>query len=160
MTRIALYPGSFDPVTNGHLDILQSALAIADRVIVAIGAHPGKLPLFTFDERAELLKGAGIASDRVAIVRFDGLTVDAARANGATIIVRGLRDGGDLDYEMQMAGMNAALAPGIKTVFVPGSPQTRHISGSLVRQIASLGGNVSAFVPANVARKLTQKFEK
>ena len=160
MTRTALYPGSFDPVTNGHLDILQSALAIADRVVVAIGTHHGKLPLFTFDERAELLKGAGVAGDRVSVVRFDGLTVDAARANGATIIIRGLRDSGDFDYEMQMAGMNGALAPDIRTVFVPGSPHTRHISGTLVRQIASLRGDISAFVPANVARKLTQKFEK
>ena len=110
MTRIALYPGSFDPVTNGHLDILKAALDIVDRVVVAIGTHHGKLPLFTFDERAELLKGAGAIGDRVSLVRFDGLVVDAARANGATILIRGLRDGTDLDYEMQMTGMNRALA--------------------------------------------------
>lgn len=160
MTRTALYPGSFDPVTNGHLYILAAALDVAERVVVAIGVHHGKLPLFNFDERVEMLKGTGVVNDRVAVVRFDGLVIEAARANGATLLIRGLRDGTDLDYEMQMAGMNGALAPGIRTVFVPGSPQTRHISASLVRQIASLGGDVSPFVPPNVARKLTQKFEK
>lgn len=158
MTRTALYPGTFDPVTNGHLDIVKAALDIADHVVVAIGTHHGKLPLFSFDERVELLKGADEVSDRVSVVRFDGLVVDAARANGATILIRGLRDGTDLDYEMQMTGMNRALAPDIRTIFLPGSPETRHISATLVRQIASLGGDVSSFVPHNVARKLTQKF--
>jgi pantetheine-phosphate adenylyltransferase len=158
MTRTALYPGSFDPVTNGHLDILKAALDIVDRVIVAIGTHHGKLPLFSFDERAALLKEAGVIGDRVSLTRFDGLTVDAARANGATVLIRGLRDGTDLDYEMQMNGMNRALASDIRTIFLPGSPETRHISATLVRQIASLGGDVSSFVPHNVARKLTQKF--
>ena len=160
MTRTALYPGSFDPLTNGHLDILAAALDLADRVVVAIGTHHGKLPLFSFDERAAMLKEAdlGAGGDRVAVVRFDGLAVEAARANGATLLVRGLRDGTDLDYEMQMAGMNRALAPEIRTVFVPGTPATRHISATLVRQIAGLGGDVSSFVPPQVARKLTQKF--
>lgn len=161
MTRIALYPGSFDPPTNGHLDVLAAALAIADRVIVAVGVHPGKTPLFTFEERVamirELSDGIANASGRVDVVSFDGLTVTAAQDAGASLLVRGLRDGSDLDYEMQLAGMNAALAPQVQTVFLPASPANRPITATLVRQIARLGGDVSPFVPPLVARKLTQK---
>ncbi|MCX5493826.1 pantetheine-phosphate adenylyltransferase [Kaistia dalseonensis] len=161
MTRIALYPGSFDPPTNGHLDILEASLAFADRVIVAVGVHPGKTPLFTFEERVamirELAEKITNASGRVDVVSFDGLTVDAARDNGATLLVRGLRDGTDLDYEMQLAGMNGAMAPAIRTIFLPASPANRPITATLVRQIARLGGDASPFVPPLVARKLTQK---
>jgi pantetheine-phosphate adenylyltransferase len=161
MTRIALFPGSFDPPTLGHADILRASLAIADKIIVAIGIHPGKAPLFTFEERVMMVReladdfGAG---GRVDVAAFDGLTVDAARAAGATLLVRGLRDATDFDYEMQLAGMNGALDPAIQTVFVPASPATRAITATLVRQIAKLRGDVSPFVPPSVARKLTQKF--
>lgn len=162
MTRIAFFPGSFDPPTNGHVEMVHSALAIADRLIVAIGVHPGKTPLFTFEERVAMIREAAAsepgAADRIDVVAFEGLTVDAARTHGATLLIRGLRDGTDFDYEMQLAGMNGQLAPAIRTVFLPASPQTRPITATLVRQIARLGGDVSPFVPPHVARKLTQKF--
>src|SRR5258708_800053 len=124
MTRIALYPGTFDPITNGHVDILAGALALADRVVVAIGVHPAKMPLFPLAERQAMIADAvaglgGDASGRVGSVAFAGLVVEAARAAGAGLIVRGLRDAADFDYEMQMAGMNGALAPEVKTVFLP-----------------------------------------
>jgi pantetheine-phosphate adenylyltransferase len=163
MARIALYPGTFDPVTNGHADVLAGALALADKVVVAIGVHPGKAPLFSLKEREAMLaamaRAAGRgAAGRVTIVTFGGLVVDAAKAAGATILVRGLRDSADFDYEMQMAGMNGQLAPGLHTVFLPASPEVRHITATLVRQIAAMGGDVTPFVPPYVARKLKQKF--
>jgi pantetheine-phosphate adenylyltransferase len=162
MARIALYPGTFDPITNGHVDILAGALALADRVVVAIGVHPAKTPLFTLAERQAMISEAvsglgGNAVGRVTSVAFGGLVVDAARAAGAGVIVRGLRDAADFDYEMQMAGMNGALAPAVKTVFLPASPATRHITATLVRQIAAMGGDVSSFVPASVAKRLKAK---
>ncbi|XWN33032.1 MAG: pantetheine-phosphate adenylyltransferase [Devosia sp.] len=157
--RIALYPGSFDPVTNGHLDVLMHAFAIADRVVIAIGVHPGKTPAFSFEEREKMLRDAVLAadpnlSDRFRIVSFTELVIDAAITYGASILVRGLRDGTDLDYEMQMAGMNRTMRPQVQTVFLPASPEVRHITATLVRQIAKLGGNVDAFVPHNVAEVL------
>jgi pantetheine-phosphate adenylyltransferase len=164
MTRIALYPGTFDPVTNGHVDILAGALALADRVVVAIGVHPAKTPLFSLEERRAMIddmaKSIGrSAAGRVTTVTFDGLTVDAARAAGATLLVRGLRDAADFDYEMQMAAMNEAMAPEIRTVFLPASPRSRHITATLVRQIAAMGGDVSAFVPDAVAKRLKKKLK-
>ena len=159
MARVALYPGTFDPVTNGHVDILTGALALADEVIVAIGVHPAKTSLFSLKERKDMVADmAKSARGRVRTTTFDGLVVDAAREAGATIIVRGLRDAADFDYEMQMAGMNGAMAPDVKTVFMPASPASRHITATLVRQIAAMGGDVAAFVPAGVARKLARKF--
>jgi pantetheine-phosphate adenylyltransferase len=160
----AFYPGSFDPMTNGHLDVLVQALNVASKVIVAIGVHPGKKPLFSFEERAELIRGSlsealpGKAVD-IDVVSFDNLVVDAARAHGATLLVRGLRDGTDLDYEMQMAGMNRQMAPDIQTIFLPAGTASRPITATLVRQIASMGGNVSAFVPAAVLEALKAKLE-
>ena len=151
----AFYPGSFDPMTNGHLDVLMQALNVASKVIVAIGIHPGKTPLFSFDERAALIRqslGEALperAGD-IDIVSFGNLAVDAARAHGATMLVRGLRDGTDLDYEMQMAGMNRQMAPDIQTLFLPAGVASRPITATLVRQIAAMGGDVSAFVPAPV----------
>jgi pantetheine-phosphate adenylyltransferase len=150
MTRVALYSGTFDPLTNGHLDVIRQGAALFDRLVVAIGVHPGKAPWLTFDERADVIRAVSAAegvADRLAVVSFDGLVVDAARAQGAAAILRGLRDGSDFDYEMQMAGMNGTLAPEIRTVFLPAAPGLRHISGTLVRQIAALGGDVSAFAP-------------
>lgn len=162
MTRTALFPGSFDPPTNGHAEIIRTALAIADRLIVAIGVHPGKTPLFTFEERVAMIRELADtvpgASDRVEVISFDGLTVEAAIQAGAGFLIRGLRDSSDFDYEMQLAGMNGVLEPAVQTIFLPASPQTRPITATLVRQIARLGGDVSPFVPASVARKLTQKF--
>jgi len=157
MTRTALYPGSFDPVTLGHVDIIRRAARIADRLVIAIGVHHGKAPLFSAEERIAMLRdvtaamgvGAGIE-----VVTFSGLVVDAMREVGADLLVRGLRDATDFDYEMQMAGMNAAMSPGIDVVFLPASPAHRHIAASLVRQIAAMGGDVTPFVPPLVAEKL------
>ncbi len=164
MTRTALYPGSFDPVTNGHLDILRHALGLADRVFVAIGLHPGKTPLFSFEERLAMINevarntfGADEAA-RITVVSFEKLVIDAARDHGASFLIRGLRDGTDLDYEMQMAGMNGTLAPEVQTVFLPASPEVRHITATLVRQIASMGGDVTQFVPQSVARLMAERF--
>ena len=158
-SRIALYSGSFDPMTNGHLNVLNAALGMADHVIAAIGVHPGKIPMFSFEQRALLIRSSTPNADiRLSVISFDGLLVEAARKAGASIIVRGLRDGTDLDYEMQMAGMNAAMAPAIQTVFIPAKPQARYITATLVRQIASMHGDVSAFVPEAVAAALKSKF--
>src|SRR4249919_2757115 len=163
MPRIALYAGSFDPVTNGHIDVVRQAVRLADRLVLAIGVHPGKAPLFSAEERLAMLeetcapiaKAAGCAFDSLT---FDDLVVSAAQRTGAGVLIRGLRDGTDLDYEMQMAGMNGAMAPEIQTVFLPASPAVRPITATLVRQIAMMGGDVSDFVPAEVAARLKKKF--
>ena len=163
MPRIALYPGSFDPVTNGHLDVVRHGVTLCDRLIVAVGVHSGKKPLFTTEERLRMVREviapiaakAGCAFD---CTTYDNLTVTAAQQNGATIMIRGLRDGTDLDYEMQLAGMNEAMAPAVHTVFVPASSAVRPITATLVRQIAGMGGDVSAFVPPAVAASLKTKF--
>jgi pantetheine-phosphate adenylyltransferase len=162
--KTAFYPGSFDPATNGHLDILGRALALADKVIVAIGIHPAKKGLFTFEERkAILVKSANAAfgdkANAMSVISFEGLVVDAAKLHGASILIRGLRDATDFDYEMQMAGMNGVMAPDIQTVFLPASPATRPITATLVRQIAAMGGDISAFVPKAAAEALKNHFK-
>jgi pantetheine-phosphate adenylyltransferase len=162
MPRAALYAGSFDPVTNGHLDVVRRAVRLADRLVIAIGIHPGKTPLFTAQERLALVQEtcgpiAAEASCAFSCVTFDDLVVAASRREGASLLVRGLRDGTDLDYEMQMAGMNETMAPEVATVFVPASALVRPITATLVRQIAAMGGDVSAFVPAPVLRRIKAK---
>lgn len=161
--RIAIYAGSFDPPTNGHLDVLRAAMAVADVIYAAIGVHPGKKPLFGFEERVALIgqsarEAFGTDAGRIRVVSFDGLLIDAARRYGASAMIRGLRDGTDLDYEMQMAGMNQTMAPELQTVFLPASPPARPITATLVRQIASMRGDVRPFVPAVVAAALAEKF--
>jgi pantetheine-phosphate adenylyltransferase len=165
MKRIGFTSGSFDPVTLGHMDVIARAARMVDSLVIGIGMHPGKTPLFSPQEKIAMLEAetAGVAKEtgcRIEIVTFDNLTVDAAKAAGATTIFRGLRDGTDFDYEMQMAGMNGAMAPRIDTVFLPASPGVRHITGTLVRQIAMMGGNVSEFVSPGVARRLKAKAAK
>src|SRR6186997_2695085 len=165
MPRIALYAGSFDPVTNGHLDVVRHAAALADRLVLAIGVHPGKSPLFSVGDRLEMLEEtcgpvAQKAGAKIQYTTFSGLVVDAARQAGATLLIRGLRDSTDFDYEMQMAGMNEAMAPKIHTVFLPASADVRPITATLVRQIAGMGGDVSAFVPPKVAARLKRKFSR
>ena len=162
MPRIALYAGSFDPVTNGHLDVVRHAVRLADRLVLAVGVNPGKAPLFSPEDRLAMLQEtcaplAREAKCELACITFSELVVAAARKAGATVLIRGLRDGTDLDYEMQMAGMNEAMAPDIQTIFLPASPVVRPITATLVRQIAGMGGDVSAFVPAPVAARLKKK---
>ncbi len=163
MSRIAFYAGSFDPVSNGHVDVVRQTVSLVDRLVVAIGIHPGKKPLFTTEERLEMIQEvfAPIAAKggcTLECITFDDLTVTAAKRVGATILIRGLRDGIDLAYEMQIAGMNQTMAPDVQTVFLPASPMVRPITATLVRQIAGMGGDVSNFVPAIVASRLKAKF--
>ena len=165
MARVAFFSGSFDPPTNGHLDVISQAARLCDEMVVGVGAHPTKAGLFSVAERIELIRlcfaepatkhGMGLT-----VLAFDDLAVAAAARVGASMIVRGLRDGADFDYEMAMAGMNLAMAPDIPTVFLPASAPTRTITASLVRQIAALGGDVSPFAPSAVCEALRAKFAK
>jgi pantetheine-phosphate adenylyltransferase len=161
--QVALYPGSFDPVTNGHVDVVRHAARLASRLVIAVGVHPGKAPLFSADDRIAMLEETcGVmvreAGCEFTCITFDDLAVSAARRVGATVMVRGLRDGTDLNYEMQLAGMNAVMAPEVQTVFLPASPLVRPITATLVRQIAGMGGDVSAFVPGPVVSRLKIRF--
>jgi pantetheine-phosphate adenylyltransferase len=163
MARTALYAGSFDPVTNGHLDVVSHAVRLADKLVIAVGVHPGKAPLFSAEERLAMLEEtctplARAGKCELSCITFADLVVETARKNGASILIRGLRDGTDFDYEMQMAGMNLTMAGEVQTVFLPASPLVRPITATLVRQIAGMGGDVSAFVPATVAARLNKKF--
>lgn len=149
--RVALYPGSFDPVTNGHLDVLQRALAVFDRVVVAVLANPRKSPLLPAETRVVVLetaiRDAGIDADHASVTTFDGLTVDAARTNGARWLVRGLRAISDFEAEGQLAANNRAIADDIDTVFFMTAVEYGYVSSSLVKEIASFGGDVSSMVP-------------
>ena len=163
MPRTALFPGSFDPVTNGHLDLVRQAARLADRLVLAIGTHPGKTPLFSPVERRAMIEEtcaplARASGCEFSCITFADLVVTAAQREGATLLIRGLRSATDFDYEMEMAGMNGAMAPTVQTVFLPASPIVRPITATLVRQIASMGGDVSAFVPPSVVARLKQKF--
>lgn len=156
---VGFYPGSFDPLTNGHLDVIERACKLVDKLIVAVGTHHTKKPLFTHEDRVALLKAVldpiGKRTDtEFEVVDFTGLMVQSARAHGAKLIIRGLRDTTDYNFEMQMVGMNAQMAPDLQTVFLPSSPHVRHISATLVRQIAEMGGDISAFVPSIVLKAL------
>jgi pantetheine-phosphate adenylyltransferase len=160
MARTAFFPGSFDPLTNGHVDVIIGALDLADRLVVAIGVHPGKRPLFSAEARVEMITEvvAAMTDDpqRVTVLNYQGLLVDAARRAGAQLIIRGVRDAGDVTAELRMAAMNQDLSPDLRTVFLPASPKHRHISATLVRQVAALRGDVSAFVPPPVAARLAE----
>ncbi|MGB0086364.1 MAG: pantetheine-phosphate adenylyltransferase, partial [Rhodomicrobiaceae bacterium] len=151
MSRTVFYSGSFDPVTLGHLDLIRRATRLFDRVVIGVGVHHGKKPWFSDQERVELLRDEiarlpAATSAQIEVVTFDNLVVDAARSHGASAILRGLRDATDFDYEMQMAGMNGTLTPSIDTVFLPAAAAHRHIAATFVRQIAQMGGDVTAFV--------------
>lgn len=152
MARTGFYPGSFDPLTFGHVDVIARASRLLDRLVLGIGTHHGKQALLSVEERTRVLIEvtdpiAAHTGMKIELTTFDGLAVDAARRVGAGLILRGLRDATDFDYEVQMGQMNAAMAPDIETVFLAASPATRMIASSLVKQIARMGGDVSLFVP-------------
>lgn len=157
MSRAALYPGTFDPVTNGHTDLVRRACKLFDKVIVAVAAHPDKSPLFNLEERVELATTILGEFPGVEIIGFDNLLVDCVREQKATVILRGLRAVSDFEYEFQMAGMNRHLAPDIETVFMTPSDNVMLISSSLVREIARLGGSVAEFVDPRVDTVLRKK---
>ena len=165
MPRTALFTGSFDPVTNGHLDLVAQAVRLVDRLVVAVGVHSSKTPVFSAEDRQDMLRAvcgpvAEAAGAGLEVTTFDGLAVEAARLHGAGVIIRGLRDGTDFDYEIQMASMNAAMAPEVLTIFLPASPPVRPITATLVRQIAAMGGPVTSFVPPLVAERLATRFAR
>jgi pantetheine-phosphate adenylyltransferase len=161
---IAVYPGSFDPITNGHLDIVERASAVFDRLVVAVLENPKKAPLLSVDERIAVIRASlaaeGADADRVEVAAFDGLTVEFARSRGATAIVRGLRAISDFESEMQLAHNNRVLAPGIDTVFFMTSAENSYVSSSLVKEIASFGGDVSGMIPTAAHEALAGALER
>jgi pantetheine-phosphate adenylyltransferase len=154
----AVYPGTFDPITNGHLDILARGVKMFDRIIVAILRNPDKDPLFPLEERVEILKDVVSRWSNVSVESFDGLLVEFARARGAQVIVRGLRALSDFEYEFQMTLMNQRLEPGIQTVFMMPSETYSYVSSRLVKEVARLGGDVNGLVPPDVASRLKRRF--
>jgi pantetheine-phosphate adenylyltransferase len=158
-TKTAVYPGSFDPLTNGHLDVVDRALGIFDRLIVAVAGNPEKRqPLFTVDERMDLISASLKGRERVEVASYKGLTVEFARSRGATTLVKGLRAYSDFDAELQQALMNRKLAPDIHTVFLMSSFAHIYVSSTILKDIASYGGNVSELVPPPVAKALKEKY--
>jgi len=151
---VAIYPGTFDPITNGHSDLVARASRLFDKVIVAVAVSAGKSPGFELEQRVALVEEVLAGIDRVEVTRFDALLVDFARRSGAGVILRGLRAVSDFEYEFQLAGMNRRLAPDLETLFLTPAEQFAYISSSLVREIAGLGGDVSEFVHPAVARAL------
>ena len=156
--RIALYPGSFDPPTRGHEDLIRRSLKLCDRLVVAVARNSAKEPLFSVEERLDLLRAAAGGDERVTFATFGGLLVDFAREQGATMLVRGLRAVSDFEYEFQMALMNRHLHPALETVFLVPSVDITYLSSSLVREVARYGGDVTALVHPDVARALARKF--
>ncbi|TKJ32551.1 pantetheine-phosphate adenylyltransferase [Blastococcus sp. CCUG 61487] len=154
--RRAVCPGSFDPVTNGHVDVFERAAALYDELVVAVLVNPGKAGFFPVEERMELLRAAVAHLPNVTVDSFTGLLVDYCRAHDVPVIVKGLRAVSDFEYELQMAQMNRELA-GIETLFVPTAPQVGHLSSSLIKQIATFGGDVSGMVPAAVDDRLRER---
>lgn len=157
-SQLAIYACSFDPPTNGHLDLVERASKLFPKVVVALGQHPTRSPLFTVEERVKLLERVCAPMENVEVALFDGLLVDYARKIGARIIVRGLRAATDFEYELQIAHANADLAPEVDTVFLPTRTNYGFISASLVREIASHGGDVSRYAPTAVCEALTAKY--
>jgi pantetheine-phosphate adenylyltransferase len=153
----AIYPGTFDPITNGHIDLVMRASKLFDKVIVAIAINPGKKPAFSLDERVDLAKQTLAGLDNVEVCGFEGLLIDVANQKQAKVIIRGLRAVSDFEHEFQLAGMNRRMRPEIETLFLTPAEQFTYISSSLVREIAALGGDVSAFVAPCVMTALKAK---
>lgn len=160
MKNIAIYPGTFDPITYGHVDLVDRAATIFESVIIAIAANHNKKPLLTLDERVQLTKEALKNRSNVMVKGFDSLLLDFAKQHGANVILRGLRTVTDFEYEFQLASMNRRLDPAIETMFLMPAEKYMYVSSSLVREIALLGGDVTAFVPEEVVKALTKKFDE
>ena len=158
MTRIAIYPGSFDPPTRGHEDLIRRALGLADRVLVAVAVNSAKQPLFPLADRLALLRTVIGAEPRVEVTSFEGLLADYARKSGAAVVVRGLRAAGDFEYELQMALMNRQLNPGLETVFLAPAAHLTFVSSTLVREVAQYGGNLGDLVHPAVSDALRKRF--
>lgn len=161
--KIAIYPGTFDPITFGHIDIIKRAASMFDHLIIAVAKDNAKNPLFSLDERAELIQeeiqNLNIET-KISVEKFEGLLVDFAEKKNAKIIIRGLRAVSDFEYEFQMFGMNSKLNPAIQTIFLPASETNHFIASKMVKEVAKLGGNISKFVSKNVTEKLRKKLEK
>ena len=160
MSVSALYPGTFDPPTNGHLDLIERGSKLFDRLIVAILNNPGKDPLFTVEERVEMLKESTAALKNVSVATFDGLMVEFARKQGASAVLRGIRAISDYEYEFQMALMNRRLAPEIETVFLQPAGRYSFVSSRMVKEVFSLGGDVTGLLPPNVLKRLRDRINK
>ena len=160
MKITAIYPGTFDPVTNGHLDLIHRASKLFPRVVVAVAESRGKSPLFTLAERVALIRGVISGFENVDVIGFDNLLVECAKNHQAAVIIRGLRAVSDFEYEFQLAGMNRRLSPEIETVFLTPAEQYEFISSSMIREIAQFKGDVSSFVPETVKKSLIEKFSK
>ena len=158
MTRIAIYPGSFDPPTKGHEDLIRRSLTLADRVVVAVAVNPNKQPLFSVEERLEMLRTAVGDETRVSFEAFEGLLVEFARRVGASMVVRGLRAVSDFEFEFQLALMNRKLNERFETIFLMPRDTYTYLSSSIIKEIARLGGKVDCFVPAVVEKALKEKF--
>jgi pantetheine-phosphate adenylyltransferase len=153
-----IYPGTFDPITNGHIDLAERAARLFDHVVLAIAYSPKKAPLFSLEERISLCEKSLAHLDNLEVCGFSNLLTDFAKSRGARCVLRGLRAVADFEYEFQLANMNRAMYPEFESVFLTPSEHLSYISSSLVREIASLQGDISPFVPANVSQALTQKF--
>ncbi len=159
MSSVAIYPGTFDPVTRGHIDICQRALKVFDRVVIGVADSLAKEPFFNIDERFDMLETVFADTDRISVKPFSGLLIDFARECDADVIIRGLRAISDFEYEVQLAGMNRSLAPEIETVFLTAAQPFAFVSSSLVREIARLDGDVSEFLHPEILRRLTEKLQ-
>ena len=158
MTRLAIYPGTFDPITNGHLDIVQRASHMFDKIVICIAENVVKTPLFTIDERRELAISSVAGRDHISVETFGGLLAEYARMQNATAIIRGLRAVKDFEYEFQMALMNKSPYPEVETVFLMPSERFTYVNSSIVREVARLGGDVTSYVPLNVVAALKDKY--
>lgn len=159
MSQIAIYPGTFDPITNGHLDIIKRAARIFDKVIVAVATNTGKAPLFSMDERKKLIQDAVKNIDKVEVDAFSGLIVDYCHQRGATALIRGLRAVSDFEYEFQMALLNRKIGKDVESVFLMPKEKYTYLSSSMIKEIAEFGGDITSFVPDHVRIELKNKFD-